>query len=195
MKLISLAVNPMFGYGNLPDISGLVDKVEMPDKSTVYNYKDSLYYNQREDGFTHFYAHSGKLIPTDDPNEFETNNLGGFGGSNYRHLVMIDGKVVTVNARGPWSSGWHYANHVLPRKVFGIALSAEVGYGWGGYHIDLELAATKLPNGWSFKFNNIPGKSWLDIELVHNGRSKCDIPDGELKILQENFNHWQKGKK
>jgi hypothetical protein len=186
MKLLAINVNPMYGYANFPDLEGLVDCMEMPEgiytKTSV-----GLYYLQREDGFTHFFAHDGDLIPTSDENVFETVNRHGFGGSNYPTKIILGNKEVTVNVRGPWSSGWHMANHFLPKKVYGIALDSIIGYGWGAWHVDIDILSQMLPKGWSFKFQEIEGKSWRDIELVYNGVCKEDMSDGQLKALDEEY--------
>ncbi len=190
MNIVSCGVDPMLGFGNVPSVTLYVENFEYPG-DVVYEYKDHLYYHQREDGFTHFFAHKGEWIPTDNPLEFETKNLGGFGGAKHRTKVRQGENVVIVNVYGPWSSNWCYANTIMPKKVHDVSICYGVNNGWGGYQLETDFLEAVLPKGWTLKFEE-KEDYWRDIELIYNGQCKPEWSDETINKLDRQYKTWYK---
>lgn len=165
MKILKAQINWMDGFGNLPFLEVLVDKI--PEKEELrYEHRGSIYIAYKG-GYASFLL--------GDPAKIGR----GFGGATF-HLPMLDGSVTTLV--GPWSSRAAGVNYYFPERcVVDVSITDdektfERGYTFLAGHITLELAeeAIKLAGG---AFLRIPSQSEMSRsefeEKMGPERYKC----------------------
>lgn len=168
-------VNPMKGWGNMPQIIVVTNAVTY-NPNWIYTNTADCYWYQGKDGITDFLFHTFfDTFILKDTDHYESDRWSGFGGRTFPIKLQRDNKIIRVDLHGPWSGDSYCANKYLPKPSIGVSYKkTKEKYATIAGHMTWESLSPHLPSG--FEIGDKPHSQghWPEIKYQEKYKEEWD---------------------